>query len=53
MLSYNERFFRYESADEMAKQNMMNNANARETKGYSAPTNSGPVLFVTDHITNP
>ena len=53
MLSNNERFFRYESADEMAKQNMMNNANARETKGYSPPTNSGPVLFVTDHITNP
>ena len=39
----------------MAKQNMMTNANARdlETKGYSAPTNSDPVLFVTDHITNP
>ena len=52
MLSNNERFFRYESADEMAKQNMMTNANARETKG-SAPTNFGPVLFVTDHITNP
>ena len=53
MLSNNERFFRYESADEMAKQNIMTNANARETKGHSAPTNSGPVLFVTDHITNP
>ena len=53
MLSNDERFFRYESADEMTKQNMMTNANARETKGYSASTNSGPVLFVTDHITNP